>query len=228
MISSWDQLPSSMQNPAVAPYYASLQGKKGQLFLKRLGDLVLSCLLLVLFSPLILLLALLIKLDSPGPIFYRQERVTKNLKTFRIFKFRTMYVHADQKGALVTQKNDARITPLGRKIRKFRLDEIPQLINVFLGQMTFVGPRPEVEKYVAHYQPEMLASLLIPAGITCEASIRFRNEEEKLQGQKDPNQIYIEEILPDKMACNLEELSHFSLKRDLEILVETVGVLFRG
>ena len=180
LIKPWDELPEYMQTEEVRPYYELLRKKSGQLVLKRLFDIAVSITLIILLSPLILLFSIWIKADSKGPVFYRQERVTQYGRVFRIYKFRTMVSNADQIGNLVTSKNDSRITGVGEKIRKYRIDEILQLFNVFLGDMSFVGDRPEVSKYVEQYTNEMYA-LLLPAGVTSLASIEFKDEDEIIE-----------------------------------------------
>lgn len=166
MWKSWDKLPENMKTDAVLPYYEALRRHRAGLIVKRIADILLSSVLIVVLSPVLLVIAVLIKIDSPGPVFYRQVRVTRYNKDFRIFKFRTMIVNADEKGALVTTSNDSRITRVGSKLRKYRLDEFPQLFNVFKGEMSLVGTRPEVRKYVDEYTDEMMATLLLPAGVT--------------------------------------------------------------
>lgn len=221
----WDQLPTEFRTDAVRPYYESLAGKRGQLIAKRCFDVVLSALLLVLLSPVFLVLAIAIKADSPGPVFYRQERVTQYGKRFRIFKFRTMCNNADKIGSAVTTGCDARVTRVGAKIRDYRLDEISQLIDVLRGTMTFVGTRPEVPKYVADYTPEMMATLLLPAGVTSTASIRFKNEAELLNSADDVDEVYVQDVLPKKMQYNLQDVMDFSLPHDVSIMFETVGAV---
>ena len=181
LVKEWNELPEYMQVEEVRPYYEILRKKKGQLILKRIFDICASLVLIVLLSPIILFFSIWIKLDSKGPVFYRQERITQYGKVFRIFKFRTMVNNADKIGNLVTSKNDSRITKVGEKIRKYRIDEIPQLFNVLIGDMSFVGTRPEVKKYVDQYTPEMYATLLLPAGVTSLASIEFKDEDEILE-----------------------------------------------
>ena len=185
-----------------------------------------ALLLLVLVSPLMLGIALWIKWDSKGPIFFRQERVTQYGRRFRIFKFRTMVVDAPQKGAAVTVKDDPRITRSGRFLRHYRLDELPQLLDILRGTMSFVGTRPESVKYVQAYSKEMFATLLLPAGVTCEASLCFKDEADLLDGAADVDEVYIHEILPKKMAYNLRGLKQFRLLKDFQMLFATVhGVL---
>lgn len=223
----WSALPEQLHNDKVKPYYDSLQQKKGAIILKRIFDFVVALILLIILSPVFLLLAVWIKLDSPGPIFFRQERVTRYGKVFRIFKFRTMVNDADQNGTQVTVQNDSRITKVGMKIRKVRLDELPQLINIVMGDMSFVGTRPEVPKYVAAYSEEMYATLLLPAGVTSKASIEFKDEDTLLEVANDVDQIYIEEILPLKMQYNLEDIRDFSCIRDIQIMIRTVIAVLR-
>ena len=166
LLKPWGQLPREFRTEAVRPYYEALCRKKAQLIIKRMFDLILSCVLIVLLSPVMLILAVAIKLDSPGTVMFRQVRVTQYGKEFRIFKFRTMVQNAQQLGTQVTVKGDSRITRMGHLLRKCRLDELPQLFNILLGEMSFVGTRPEVPKYVSRYTPEMMATLLLPAGVT--------------------------------------------------------------
>ena len=181
--------------------------------------------MLIPLSPIILGIAIWIKLDSEGPVFYRQERITTYGRTFRIFKFRTMVKDADKMGAAVTQQNDPRISKVGHKLRKVRLDELPQLINVLIGDMSFVGVRPEVAKYVNRYTDEMYATLLLPAGITSPASIEYKDEDEVIEKHKGSGRsiddIYVEEILPDKMKYNLKYIKEFSVINDIKIMIRT-------
>lgn len=226
----WEDLPKELQTEEVRQYYNVLKKKPVSRFLKRVFDILFSLLLLLLVSPLFLVLAIAIKIDSKGPVFYRQVRVTRYGKTFRIHKFRSMVVGAD-KGSQVTVSGDGRVTKVGKFIRKFRLDEISQLIDVLEGTMTFVGTRPEVPKYVAAYTPEMMATLLLPAGVTSEASIRYKDEAELLDASADPDKTYIQVILPQKMAYNLGEIKRFRLGHGLKIMAMTVlavlGVPFK-
>ena len=209
-----------MQTEEVKPYYDILKKRKIALFLKRGFDFVLSLVGIVLFSPIYLILAIAIKLDSPGPVFYRQERVTQYGKRFHIHKFRTMVQNADR-GSLLTVNNDNRITRVGKLIRSFKLDETAQLIDVLQGTMTFVGVRPETPKYVAAYTKEMMATLLLPAGITSLASIYYKDEAKLLDGAADTDQVYIEKILPEKMYHNLKGLEQFSLWHDIKLMFMT-------
>ena len=193
--------------------------------LKRGFDILVSLVGLIILSPIFLILAIAIKIDSKGPVFYRQERVTQFNKKFRIFKFRSMTQNAD-KGSLVTTNNDSRVTKVGKFIRKFRLDEISQLIDVLRGTMTFVGTRPEVVKYVEKYTPEMMATLLLPAGVTSLASIKYKDEDKIIEkytkkGEK-VDDIYIKRVLPDKMKYNLEYIKKFNIIEDIKTCIKTV------
>ena len=232
MLKKWEDLPPEMQRDEVREYCDILKKKQVSLFFKRAFDIVVSLILLIILSPVFLILAIAIKIDSPGPVFYRQERVTQYGRHFRIFKFRSMVNSADKSGTAVTVKDDCRITRTGRFIRKFRLDEISQLIDVLRGTMTFVGTRPEVPKYVEHYTPEMMATLLLPAGVTSLASIYYKDEAELLDAADDPDMTYITEVLPGKMEYNLRELREFGFFRDIKEMVMTVlavmGKKFEG
>ena len=221
LVKKWEKLPPEMQIDEVRPYYDILRKKNFSLFFKRLFDIFVSFIMLACLSPLFLILAIAIKIDSKGPVFYRQERVTQYGKRFRIFKFRSMVVDAD-KGSLVTVDNDSRITKVGKFIRKCRLDEICQLIDVFRGTMTFVGTRPEVPKYVSRYTPEMTATLLLPAGVTSLASIYYKDEAELLNSAEDTDKVYIEKILPAKMYYNLKAIEEFGFWRDIKTMFMTV------
>ncbi|MCI8376574.1 MAG: sugar transferase [Lachnospiraceae bacterium] len=226
MLRRWEELPGSMQVDEVRKYYEILQRKRGSLFWKRVFDMVVSLILLILLSPVFLILAVAIKIDSKGPVFYRQVRVTQYGRKFRIHKFRSMINRADEKGSLVTVGNDSRITRVGRLIRDKRLDELPQLIDVLQGNMSFVGVRPEVPKYVKEYTPEMRATLLLPAGITNLTSIYYKDEAKLLNKAGDPDKVYIEEILPKKMEWNLRGIEEFGFWRDVRTMIETVFVVF--
>ena len=227
MLRRWEDLPKRMQNEAVRPYYEQLQKKKVSLFLKRCIDVSLSSALLLFLAPVMLLIGIAVRLDSPGPALFRQVRVTQYGRQFRIFKFRTMVNHADKMGTQVTASGDARITRLGRKMRHYRLDELPQLLNIFLGDMSFVGTRPEVVKYVREYTDEMTATLLLPAGVTSEVSIQYKDEEKLLADVEDVDEAYIHVVLPEKMEYNLKSLKDFSLIHELKIMVDTVIAVFR-
>lgn len=218
---NWQQLPPVMQTEEVRHYYEILKKKKVALFFKRVFDIVVSALMLLVLSPIFLLLAIAIKIDSRGPVFYRQVRVTQYNKKFKIFKFRSMVQNAD-KGSQVTVSGDSRITRVGKFVRKCRLDEISQLIDVFRGKMTFVGTRPEVPKYTEHYTPEMMATLLLPAGVTSLASIYYKDEAELLDTAEDADRVYVEDVLPAKMYYNLKAIEKFSFWGDIKIMFMTV------
>ena len=222
ILRKWEELPEQLRTDAVRPYYDSLEKKKVSLVLKRLFDIVVSSIMLVILWPVFLLLAVAIKLDSPGPVFYRQVRVTQYGQEFRIFKFRSMVSNADKVGAQVTVSGDSRVTRVGRIIRNCRLDELGQLIDVLRGTMTFVGTRPEVPKYVAEYTPEMMATLLLPAGITSLTSIMYKDESVLLDGASDVDKIYIESVLPGKMYYNLKSVMDFSFWGDIKLMFMTV------
>ena len=217
----WEALPSEMQTAEVRRYYEILEKKKVALFFKRAFDVVVSFLMLLVLLPVFLVLAIAIKLDSRGPVFYRQTRVTQYNKTFRIFKFRSMVQNAD-KGSQVTVSGDARVTRVGKFVRKCRLDEISQLIDVLRGEMTFVGTRPEVTKYTEQYTPEMMATLLLPAGITSLASIYYKDEAELLDAAEDTDKVYVEDVLPAKMYYNLRAIESFSFWGDIKVMFMTV------
>ena len=222
ILKKWEDLPENLRTDAVRPYYELLRKRKGSLLLKRCFDVVVSAIMLLLLAPVFLVLAIAIKLDSPGPVFYRQVRVTQYGREFRIFKFRSMVSDADKRGTLVTVSGDSRITRVGKFIRKCRLDELCQLIDIFRGTMTFVGTRPEVPKYVAAYTPEMMATLLLPAGVTSEASILYKDEADLLDAAEDVDAVYIRDVLPGKMAYNLDALKHFSFFSDIATMFRTV------
>lgn len=211
-----------MQTEAVKPYYEILQKKQISLIFKRLFDIVVSIIMLLILSPVFLVLAIAIKLDSKGPVFYRQVRVTQYGKEFRIFKFRTMVTNADKIGSQVTVGGDSRITRVGKVIRECRLDEIGQLLNILGGSMTFVGTRPEVPKYVEKYTSEMWATLLLPAGVTSEASIRYKDEAALLDAAEDVDATYIQDVLPGKMKYNLRSIQEYSFFKDIETMFQTV------
>lgn len=221
-LKKWDSLPERMRTPEVKPYYDSLSRRRAGLALKRIFDLVMSVLLIIILSPAMLVIAVAVALDSPGGVFYRQRRVTTYGKEFRIFKFRTMRSDADRIGPAVTSGEDARITRVGKVLRGCRLDELPQLFNVFCGDMSFVGTRPEVAKFVDRYTPEMYATLLMPAGITSEASIRFKDEVQMFDGSGDPEADYVNILLPKKMVYNLASVMNFSPAAELRTMVRTV------
>ena len=218
----WEELPVSMQNDEVKKYYDILQRHRGSLVAKRILDIFVSGVLVVILAPVLLVLSVMIKIDSPGPILFRQVRVTAYEKKFRIFKFRTMVNNADKIGTQVTTKGDARVTRVGRLLRGCRLDELPQLFNILRGDMTLVGTRPEVEKYVVHYTDEMKATLLLPAGVTSQASIHYKDEEKLLESAEDADRVYIETILPEKMKYNLKEIENFNFWQDIKTMFKTI------
>lgn len=226
ILKKYEKLPDNMKNEEVRKYYDILSHKKISLLIKRLFDIIVSLILLIILSPIFIILSVAIKIDSKGPIFYRQERITQYGRKFRIFKFRTMVQDADKKGSLVTIGNDTRITKIGNKIRKSRLDEIPQLINIFIGDMSFVGTRPEVARYVEKYTDEMKATLLMPAGVTSKASIEYKDEDEiisnYLKKGETIDEIYISRVLPEKMKHNLEYIKKFNIFEDIKLCLKTV------
>lgn len=220
-IIKWEQLPLEMQTDEVRKYYDILKKKQVSLFFKRVFDIVVSSIMLVVLFPVFLILAIAIKIDSKGPVFYRQVRVTQYNRKFRIFKFRSMVQGAD-KGSQVTVSGDARVTRVGKLVRGYRLDEISQLIDVWRGTMTFVGTRAETPKYTEQYTPEMMATLLLPAGVTSLASILYKDEAELLDAAENTDKVYVEEILPAKMYYNLKSIEKFSFWGDIKIMFMTV------
>lgn len=222
IMKKWDSLPESMKTDEVKPYYLALKKKTGSLIVKRMFDIIVSLILLSLLSPVFLVISIMIKTDSKGPVMFRQVRVTQYGKTFRIFKFRTMVTDAEKLGTQVTVDNDSRITKTGNRLRKCRLDEIPQLLNILKGEMSFVGTRPEVEKYVNCYTPEMMATLLLPAGVTSTASIAYKDEDRLLKDAVSPDDVYVKQILPEKMKYNLEYLKNFGFFYDIRVMIRTV------
>lgn len=227
MLKNWNELPEYMRTDEVRPYYDLLKKKKISLFFKRGFDIVVSLIMIILCSPILLIISILIVKDSKGGVFYRQERVTQYGRVFRIFKFRTMVQNADQIGTQVTVSNDSRITKIGSKLRNCRLDELPQLFNIFLGDMTFVGTRPESVHYVKSYTNEMYATLLLPAGVTSEASIEYKDEAELLDQADDVDSVYINEVLPEKMKYNLNSIKEFSFFKEIATMLRTVFAVLR-
>lgn len=218
----WDDIPEFMRNDSVKKYYEILRRKQFSLKVKRSFDIVASLVLIILLSPVFLFLTVWIKFDSQGPVYYKQERITQYGRKFYIFKFRTMVANADKIGTLVTVQEDPRITKAGSKIRKLRLDELPQLFNIAAGDMSFVGTRPEVPRYVDEYSDEMKATLLLPAGVTSEASIKYKDEDELLKDAENVDEIYIQKVLPEKMRWNLKAIRRFRLYGELGTMVRTV------
>ena len=221
ILKKWEELPEEFQTEEVKKYYDILSKKKGSLFLKRVFDVIVSLIMLIILLPVFIILGIAIKIDSKGPVFFRQERITQYGRTFRIFKFRTMVNNAEKLGTQVTVGNDSRITRVGSFIRNCRLDEISQLLNILTGDMTFVGTRPEVKKYVDHYTKKMMATLLLPAGVTSLASIYYKDEAELLEKSENPDKTYIEEILPEKMKYNLQSIEKFNFLEDIKIMFMT-------
>ncbi len=227
MIKKWEKIPEEIKNETVYEYWKILRKKNFSLFWKRIFDIIVSLILLIILSPLFLILSIAIKIDSKGPVFYRQQRVTQYGKIFRIHKFRSMIVNADKIGSAVTVVGDDRITKIGRFIRKFRLDEVSQLLDVLVGNMSFVGTRPEVLKYVEQYNDEMKATLLLPAGVTSLASIKYKDEDKLLENSDNADETYVNEILPNKMKYNLESIKKQGFWRDIGIMFMTVGAVFK-
>ncbi len=225
VLREWEDLPEFMKNERVKEYYDILSQKRVSLVLKRIFDFVLGFMLLIILSPLFIILSVIIKVDSKGPIMFRQTRVTQYGKRFRIFKFRTMINNADKIGSQITTKDDARITRVGRLLRKYRLDEIPQLFNIIVGDMSFVGTRPEVPKFVEKYTDEMKATLLLPAGVTSDASIQYKDEELLLSDASDVDDLYINKVLPEKMKYNLKWLKEYNLINDMKTMIRTIKVI---
>lgn len=223
----WEELPENFRIAEVRPYFDELIKHKADLKLKRAFDVTAASVLLVILALPMGVISIAIKLDSEGPVFYRQERVTTYGQVFKIHKFRTMVNHADRKGSEVTVSGDNRITKVGAKLRGLRLDELPQIFDVLEGTMSFVGTRPEAVKYVKEYTPEMMATLLMPAGITSEASIRFKDESKLLDNAKNVDEIYIEKVLSAKMKWNLNSIQCFSLTRDILIMFRTVASVLK-
>lgn len=222
ILRDWNQLPDYMRVPEVRLYYDMLTKRKTSILMKRIFDFTVSLLMALIIWPVMLIIAVLIKLDSPGPALFLQERVTTYGKCFKIVKFRTMVPDAEHKGTSVTVRGDSRITRIGRFLRKSRLDELPQLLNLLRGDMSFVGTRPEVPKYVAQYQPVYFATLLLPAGITSEASIRYKDEDKLLSEAHDVDQVYLNDVLPAKMVWNLESIKQFRFLREIRTMIRTV------
>ena len=223
VLCDWDKLPDYMRNDEVKEYYDILSKKKASLVIKRVLDIVMSAILIILLFLPMAIIAVLVKCDSEGPVLFKQTRVTTNGRLFKIWKFRTMVDNAEQIGGLITEANDKRVTKLGEKLRKVRLDELPQVFNVFMGDMSFVGTRPEVVKYVDQYTPEMYATLLTPAGITSLASITYKDNDEFFTDPAMVDKNYMEIILPEKMKLNLDYYRKFNAFYDIKIMFKTVG-----
>ncbi len=222
ILRKWDDLPAEMKSESVRQYYEILCKKKPTLFIKGLFDFCMGVFMLIVLSPAILGISIAIKVDSPGPVLFRQTRVTQYGRRFKIYKFRTMSDHPDETGARITQANDSRITGIGSRIRKSRIDEIPQLLNIIRRDMSFVGTRPEVVKFVDRYTQEMMATLLLKAGVTSKASIQFKNEESMLIQTDDPDAAYMKMIMPQKMRINLKSIEELSIRDDIGTMIRTV------
>lgn len=222
MLSRWEKLPENLKTDIIKEYYDTLSKKRFQLVLKRIFDVLFSLIFIIVFIPFLVVISILVVIDSGLPVLYLQERVTKNGKKFKIFKFRTMINNADKVGSLVTAHNDNRITKIGKFLRKFRLDELPQVFNILIGDMSFVGTRPEVQKYVDGYTDEMLATLLLPAGVTSTASIEYKDETALLKDCENVDSTYINVVLPRKMKYNLQYIKEYSLLNDIKIIFRTV------
>lgn len=227
MLRKWENLPEWIRQPEVKEYYDLLSKKKVSLFFKRIFDILIALILFIILLIPMIIIAIYIKTDSEGPVFYRQRRITTYGKEFRIHKFRTMVTNAEKIGTSVTVGEDPRITKAGHFLRKTRLDELPQLIDVLEGTMSFVGTRPEAVRYVEQYTPEMRATLLLPAGITSECSIVYKDEAELLENAEDPDYTYVHDILPDKMKYNLQSIRDFSLLNDIRTMFRTVGAVLK-
>ena len=223
----WEDLPRFMQCEEVKEYYDILAKKKLSLKLKRVFDIVAGAGILIVTAIPMLIISIKIATESAGGVLYRQERITRYGKKFRIHKFRTMVANADKIGSAVTISGDSRITPTGAFLRKYRLDELPQVFDVLAGNMSFVGTRPEATKYVKKYTKEMRATLLMPAGITSEASIQYKDEAELLDAADYVDKVYVERVLPEKMKYNLESIRKFSLWRELMTMIKTVLAVIR-
>lgn len=227
MLRKWENLPEWIRQPEVKEYYNLLSKKKVSLFFKRVFDILIALILFIILLIPMIIISVYIKMDSEGPVFYRQRRVTTYGKEFRIHKFRTMVTNAEKIGTSVTVGEDPRITKAGHFLRKTRLDELPQLIDVLEGTMSFVGTRPEAVRYVEQYTPEMRATLLLPAGITSECSIVYKDEAELLENAEDPDYTYVHDILPEKMKYNLQSIRDFSLWNDVRTMFRTVGAVLK-
>lgn len=227
MLRRWEDLPEFMRVQEVKPYYDILNKKRFSLLLKRVFDFCVALVLLFILAIPMIILAIWIKIDSEGPVFYRQERVTRYGKHFRIHKFRTMVSNADKIGSAVTVGNDSRITKVGSHLRHLRLDELPQVFDVLSGDMSFVGTRPEAVKYVEQYKPEYNATLLVPAGITSEASIRYKDEDKLLSEADDVDKVYIEDVLPEKMKYNLMAIENFTFKKEALTMIRTAFAVLK-
>ncbi len=225
----WESLPDNIRTDEVRPYYDALVKKEKQLCAKRMIDVGVSVFLLLLLLPVLIGIGIAVATTSKGGVFFCQERVTTGGRLFKIIKFRTMVKNAEELGAKVTSDEDVRVTEIGAFLRKYRLDELPQLINIIMGDMSLVGTRPEVMEYVDKYTPEMMATLLMPAGVTSEASIKYKDEAKKLSGVtgEDADSVYVDEILPEKMKYNLDYVKNYSVFKDIKLCLLTVTEVFK-
>ncbi len=218
----WNELPKGMQYSEIKEYYDILNKKRFSLRWKRVFDIIVAIGVFLVTAIPMLIIAIMIKLDSEGPVFFRQERVTAYGKKFKIHKFRTMNNNADKIGSAITVNADSRITNIGKKLRKYHLDELPQVFDILNGNMSFVGTRPELVKYVKAYTKEMRATLLLPAGVTSAASIQYKNEAEMISKMEIADKVYIEEILPQKMEFNLRSIRNYSFLGEIKIMIRTI------
>lgn len=226
VLCKWEELPEGLQTEEVREYYDILSARTAGLIIKRAFDIVMSLVMIVVLLPVFAIIALLIKLDSKGPVIFKQIRVTTYGREFKMLKFRSMVADADKGSSQLTTGSDSRITRMGAKLRNNRLDELPQLFNILAGDMSFVGARPEVPRYVEQYSPEMRATLLLPAGVTSEASIMFKDEYKLLEGKEDVGKAYVEEVLPEKMKYNLDSIKNFSFLNDFRTMFRTLLAVF--
>ena len=222
MLREWDELPDFMRTEEVRRYYDILKKKNKILIAKRAVDLLAAVIGLTILGPIMIVIAVLIARDSKGGVFFMQERITQYGRKFRIHKFRTMVADAEKLGSQVTVSNDMRVTKIGAVLRKYRLDELPQLLDILSGNMSLVGTRPETTRFVKKYTPEMFATLLLPAGVTSEASIRYKDEARLLEKAENADEVYVNEVLPEKMKYNLESIRKFGFFNDLKTMIKTV------
>lgn len=224
---NYEEIPMFMKNEVVAKYHKMLMRKKYILFFKRVFDLVFSLIMAIILFPVLIMTCIIIKCDSPGKVIFKQKRITQCGRVFDIFKFRTMVEDAEKIGTQVTTGDDPRITRCGKWLRKYRIDELPQIFNIIRGELSFVGPRPEVQKYVLQYTDEMLATLLIPAGVTSLASIIYKDESKMLENANNPDEVYVKEVLPQKMKYNIEYIEKMSIAYDIKIILKTICAVLK-
>ncbi len=223
----YEEIPMFMKNEIVAKYHKMLMRKKYILFFKRVFDLIFSLIMAIILFPVLITTCIIIKCDSPGKVIFKQKRIAQCGKVFDIFKFRTMVEDAEKIGTQVTTGDDPRITRCGKWLRKYRIDELPQIFNIIRGELSFVGPRPEVQKYVLQYTDEMLATLLIPAGVTSLASIIYKDESKMLENANNPDEVYVKEVLPQKMKYNIEYIEKISIAYDIKIILKTICAVLK-